>query len=302
MAYFIYTLKSVPDDACFHAVRNAIWKPLYAAKFKSKISATLVSRLTEQTMDLWRYRVHQLEATGLPTFKEITARFSCNCPPVTAQFNVDYQGKVQSCQRHLICPWCWARRYVIQSWNLIQAQAPLQQLPIVADPNGLYVFDHVVREPQLDAPSLDLGNIARRLPAILRLTWKIFKQAGATACLSLGNVEPALIQEQKAWVITSRYLGLCIQDFRAQASDELRVEPLTRSNLGKALARFARYPAGMLRAPVERVIQALAAQKGQRLYGRHGSLHGNAGVHIPPQPTQPQTPNWIADPALWGSN
>jgi hypothetical protein len=107
---FHYKVLDVRHSSRYKAMRSAVYFPIFGDGWIRKwgVGGTAV-RLT----GLWRKRVLELRNAGWHPFESrIDRQYARNCPP----FGVIATTTARACGRAMVCPLCYARRYVLKSF------------------------------------------------------------------------------------------------------------------------------------------------------------------------------------------
>jgi len=261
--------------------------PLTGPRHKGEVDRE--AKIVEATLKLieqWRARVYALRAEGWkrPTGKSLI--YTLNCPPVGVLTN---RQKLRPCNQYAVCPFCWCRRYVEETFNRLE--------------NAYY------GEERKQPLKLDLVEVTttERLPTdewTLPLLFELIQDHRADylrnslpneGAFQLYSIEPPDSRSQSTvsrWKFQQRILAMIdpVQenpsnkvDFVGQRRVVRRYNGIIRKKLGIAVGRACRYPKQMMHGPKATVAELLEMRrnwggegsKGFRMSGYCGLLRNN---------------------------
>lgn len=221
-------------------------------------------------LDRWRARLEQLRLEGWrPVSDKIGLIFLMNCPLVGV--TTDQTG-LRPCNHSNICPFCWARTYVMGPFNRI-THALLDPKSKI-DSSLTTVWESYVRVwfNRKDNTPSDIfeGSISRKLENINRCF------SSTTGAYSLYSVEP----ESDNWKLNLRTLLLMpsrktppedvsfVED-GCQVSRSVRVNEgeINHQSLAAILGRIGSYPNSLLTGPSDLVCRILQDKTTKTLNG-----------------------------------
>ena len=186
------------------------------------------------------------------------------------------RAKLKCCEHATVCPWCWSRLVVKRTFD--QVVATLAKLGETFDPAapGLakYKLIATVIRGVEDANVLQPKALLDWTDSTMRRTKLKFAKVAAGSAL-LGVVAPS----RAGWVYSIRALALVPRDYPTKVTKPKTPEytPLTKRSIARAVARFARYPKGMLTGDLGRTMRLLELRGDYRLLrfgGVFTKLHG----------------------------
>jgi hypothetical protein len=245
----------VPTDVVSRAARDAILGRLYVTNSQHQPSDPAYKPQALRLLSDWRDRVTALARLGWLGAKGASASYARNCPPCLVEWSGS-TAKKRCCLEYAICPWCWARVNVSQTYARLQRAR--QALGAVG--NRCEEFRYLSLNIREELPDLnEVIQYATEVGLILCNTWIAMREKceafGACAYVS---VYPFRHRYRALY----RAVGIVDADFHS-TSDRVRTEPMTEQGLLTAVTRYAAYPRGRLRAPAAEVVDLLNALRGQ---------------------------------------
>jgi hypothetical protein len=113
MADIEYRVIAVRRAYRYRAMRGAVFFPLFGANWLRRTPEESLSKLRR----MWYKRIRSLKKAGwarLPD--ELATQYMRNCPP----FGVITKSSARCCNVALLCPFCYARRYVLESFLAVE--------------------------------------------------------------------------------------------------------------------------------------------------------------------------------------
>jgi hypothetical protein len=277
-----FTILSVPRHAGALAERMAVLKPLTPGLTLAKDEQVQVS--ARRVLELWRRRCNVLRQEGWELAQSTRFSFMRNCPMavVHARPNSD-QRYTRPCNTIAICPWCWARRVVKRTWDSVTRGMELLH-SLYTPERTEYPYKLIVgtQNGRVDDSSSQPGDLINQMQSSMTTTKRAWKR------LAIGSAFLAVLYPAKSgnWHYSNRLLALV--PTAATVSDQYRVvtNP-TRRKVAEAVARFARYPSGLIFGDPDMTIRLLNARAGQRMFRTAGAFY--AGTRIVPPDDDEET-------------
>lgn len=270
-------------------------------------------------MRLWRRRVNLLAAHGwTPVREPLAYLYAVNCPPVGVRTN---HKSLWTCKHRLVCPWCWCRHYVRDTyWRFSQAlfSGHASDVP--------YPYSLVLVRTDRHYPvGEDAWTAADVLRAFVQPNKGLYYQQrmktalGATVLCSVEPPRPRL--PNPCWTVQQRILavvreddldgyyeepdlGQHAEDYGAWATRTVERFPHPRrATLAGAVGKYAEYPTLMLTGGLRNTLAVYNAhmpavsrtssgkikkKDGLRLSAVYGVLRGV--VEIPKEDEHDQMP------------
>jgi hypothetical protein len=304
MSDFSYTLTWIPSHAENHAARLAVLYPLTGIGRGLEGEELQMKTLKAGRMLLkrWRVRLSMMHSAGWEQVANVRAlQYARNCWP-GGMFGVKEGIRGHSCRHLNLCPWCWARQ-VTRIFRILQAARGERLAKEEDTRNGSYnvrLFSMVHEE------RFDLGvDLKQRLTYNINLLRFMVENNPVSGSYYTVSLAPWLLYGQeneeksittKGWKLHAKVLGLLAAGARLESLPLLRkksadqgwvlhggVEGTNPTNdaLRDHVARVCRYPATLLQARPDRVLEVLRARQKLRLTEFTGTLRGQkeAGAH-----------------------
>jgi len=272
VADVIYTLQSVPKHAGENAERSAVLWPLTGVR--PDLGDAETDRGVQQVLALWRFRCLELHREGYPMFAGVKFQYARNCPPAGVVTSPDGGvRKLKRCGHSAVCPWCWSRLVVRRTFDqVVETLSGLGETYDRASP-GLSRYKLVATS--LGGVDRDAKGQPRArlnlLDATMRRSKRRFEKVAAGMAM-LSVVAPS----KSGWAYSTRFLVLVPRDYPTK-DGAVEYALLTRRAVARAVARFARYPKGVLTGDLGRTMRLLEARGEYRLLrfgGVFTKLHG----------------------------
>lgn len=276
MADFNFTLVSVPRKAGALAERTAVLRPLTGLRDLTRDAD--VTEAVGRVLARWRGRCNVLRQTGWKGAGEVKFQYMRNCPPAGVYMRPDTRTRFsRACRQTAVCPWCWARDVVKRTYDAtIRAMAAADSLYrpgaagypyklVTATTRGTVADDGA-------QPRAALDRVARLLAQRSKVTGRV--TAGVAF---LATVAPS----GAGWLYSTRLLALVPAAYEPRPDTRVVTHP-TRRRVAAAVARFARYPAGLLTGDPAMAVRLLALRPEYRLFRLAGVFHGANRHRRPP--------------------
>ncbi len=272
MSDFRFNITKVLNHAGALAERTAVLRSICSQREMTTDSA--VEDAVHLVMRLWRRRCNQLrEAQWGPA---VTKQFQYmrNCPPVSVVARPETaRGSSLPCNIAGACPWCWGRAIVKRTFDAVLGAMEATGSTVSTGVEGAYpfrlaVYTRSVRVPGFADPAPQFSQVSRGMDK----TKTRFK-ARSQGFVQLGVVSPG----KAGWVVSHRFLGLFAPDAQPPKTATV-IERPTKRKIAAAVARFARYPVGMLRGEIDPTVLALDRRLGFKLLRFAGCLHGGGSM------------------------
>jgi len=225
-----------------------------------------------EVLRLWRRQVVQLRDAGWGPAQGVRFQYLRNCPPSGVEMKPaagSPRMRLRSCTCQSVCPWCWSREVARRSFDA--TVAALERLGETFERGETLErrFKLVVStsaDVRIDSKREPGASLDQLVGSLGRAKHELGKFAAGFGLL--GVVSPG----KTGWVYSQRAIALVPCDRPPGSAATKTYDPPTRRNLAKAVARFARYPAGMLRGDADRAVRLLAARGSYRLLRFSGAF------------------------------
>ena len=271
MADVVYTLKSVSKYAGAIAERSAVLWPLTGVRPDQE---DRMNQAAQRVLAAWRQRCLDLHRAGYSKLQGLRLQYARNCPPAgVVMVPEGRRAKLQCCRQMAVCPWCWSRLVVKRTFD--QVVATLATLGETHDPAapGLAKYKLIVTSrphKAEDGPTQPRALLDHLSLSLSRSKHQLKKVAAGYAMLAVAA------PGKEGWVHSTRALVLIPRDYPTKPKNP-EYTPLTKRAIARAVARFARYPRGMLAGDVRqtrRLLEARAHCRFLRFGGVFTKLHG----------------------------
>lgn len=270
MADVNFTTQFVPRHAGAKAQRLAVLKPL--APGVDLVHDAEVPAAVFQALGYWRRRCNELREVGWEPAQGVKFQYMRNCPPTVASMRPDNRrGYTRPCRVTSACPWCWCREVVKRTWDVVRAAMDQTGNMFVRGGGGNYPHKLAIRTARVlvqdseDQPRTLLDKIS----TLLLRTKRVYEKHSVGACY-LAIVHPS----KGGWAYTTRVLTLLPQEYQVREGTRVVVHP-TRRNVATAVARFARYPRGLMFGDADRLRRLLEVRSRYRLLRFAGVFSSN---------------------------
>lgn len=255
----------------------------------STVSEDAVDRdaaITESTLQLieqWRGRVHALRGEGWERAVGKNLIYTLNCPPVGVLTN---RQKLRPCNQYAVCPFCWCRRYVEETFNRLEYAyyGEDRKTPLKLD---------LVEVKTTEFLSIDEWNLLGLFQFIQdHRTDYLSEHLPNEGAFQLYTIEPPDPRSQNTvprWKYQQRILAMidpaqespsAEPDFSGQRRVVHRHNGINRKKLGRAVGHACLYPKQMMHGPKAIVAELLELRrnwggersKGFRMSGYYGLL------------------------------
>lgn len=263
-----YIIEEVRRTDRDRAMRGAVLLPVFGAGGAEDSPARL-----QQLRERWHRRLMTLYRAGWPALEGVNLQYARNCPP----FGVRTPQASRTCNRILICPFCWARRIVGKVYdrmhNWLSSQEPFglsEQVTLLEFRTTASVKPRqgvLWRAERLRIAA----DMIRDLSCSARLQER--NAYDARAMISLHSVR---LEERKLLVTRSGFLFVPaakkIERLKfPSAQHRLKVHlSMTRRSMQQAVSRVCAYPKSMLAAPADLLLHVLEAFHGVHLLASAG--------------------------------
>lgn len=147
MPDFDYVVTAVRDAYRHRTSRKAVLLPLLGKTAPGSFNdLRMIDEAMYQLRQLWHRRIEQMRNAGwLPAQSDKHVQFLRNCPPCGVQTNL----YLHECGRSILCPFCYARDYVLKPFLHIEVAlfgrigAPGVPLNPKAPPNRKLIQFHI---------------------------------------------------------------------------------------------------------------------------------------------------------------
>jgi len=255
-----------------------------------------VMRAHVEVRELWRRRVLALRATGWSRLMKGTVDFARNCPE--AGFWLDRQLRLRPCGMQMICPWCWCRYYVHETFLRLKYALWRTVDTPTRPPFQFDIYDCVTQEGwPLHTPVSRLYDRVERLRK-QTLRKEVPHNLGA---FQLFTIEPPDTRcKLPEWEIKQRLLVLV--DLGAPGPPQEPVwipgeQPadyhrnvrltaardehgLTQTQLTGPIGRVCQYPSQMLRGPRDMTVELLEYRGKYRKTSEQGKRKSATGFRM----------------------
>lgn len=269
MADVHFKTEFVPKHALALAQRAAVLRAITPKIVP--VNEAAVEAAVFRTLQLWRRRCNVLKKAGWEAAKSVKFQYMRNCPPTCVSMRpVGDNRYTRPCNVMALCPWCWARFIVKRTWDAVvpamEAAGSLFSPDRIGYPYKLCVLTaHGRMEDSGPQPRALLDQMSGQLTRSKRL-W---------APLAKGSAFLAVVHPTKAgWAYSTRVLALMPKAYQPIEGMRVVAEP-TRRGVAEAVARFARYPVGMMYGDPVQTIRLLNERSRYRLLRTAGVFHGN---------------------------
>ncbi|QDU18930.1 hypothetical protein [Urbifossiella limnaea] len=273
MADVRFVVASVPRSAAAMAERQAVLCRV-SGKREFQIDAA-VEAAAKAVLRRWRTRLAQLREAGWGPIQGLKFQYARNCPPagVVARPADGERSSVRPCGLTGVCPWCWSRDRVLATfdrvWEVLLATGDARAGEVPAErPNRLLV--RVVT-----------GVSSARLPgeAMAAASYRIDKTVRTRRGLLVGGYLLVTVQPRPSggWSWSIRSLVLAPAGYESTPGSVEVARP-TRRTVAAAVAKFARYPLGMMTADPGRTAEVLDARGPFRMYRAFGAFSRNSAI------------------------
>jgi len=255
-----------------------LWQPK-----KGEDATVKIFKHMKNLTNLWHglaINLHKAHWSSLDSKQKLGS--ALGCPPVGVTTNHPRQF---TCQRPLVCPFCFARQRVMEAFMLLERFFyPNMQPETKACTGGWYLTEFIRRGDQPVQPWVP-GNIAHWTKYYAALS--IVPPAKRRKEMTLANAQHGIVQFQldlpRKGILGGTRRGLLLSrkpvtreqiDLKAETHHFLcmRLDKVVKvkQHLARACATVFAYPASMLRAPVEDVMAVLSSLEGRRLQTVYG--------------------------------
>jgi hypothetical protein len=264
-----FVFESAPRSAPAFAQRVAVLHRIAGKSPNWSPEAAIKS--AEAVLGKWRRVLVQLREVGWGPAQGVRFQYARNCPPAGVVAQAVGRDRVRPCHMLGVCPWCWARERVLatfdRTWEVMLASGDAAAGEVPAErPNRLRVL-------------VATGVSAARDPGdvMAAVGYRIDKTVRTRRGVLAGGLLLATVQPRPAggWSWTLRSLTLAPAGFPLKPG-ATEVESPTRRAVAAAVAKFARYPLGMMTADPARVAEVLTARGAFRLYRAFGAFSRNS--------------------------
>lgn len=257
-----YRITALTKNQALQTARLAtLWK---LTKFDKKEELRCVTRALEHLRHMWHGRLQALRLAD-PRFVTGTGyQYMWSCPPFGVTTD---QTDVPTC-KHVLCPFCWARRVVVKTWSRVY--------PAILDEERSTEKRPRYRE------DVRLVRLAKQ--------W-IWERADVKASEIRASLEQSrdwLDQEVKplglvqlytteargtSWIVSRRALALMRADAELPQIEGTKQEvPLRLPELRSAVAQTCAYPNGWLHGDIEATLNLLNATRRFRRISYRGEF------------------------------
>ncbi len=255
-----YNLISVPRHAGAFAERIAILRPVSPkSDLRSDIEVWKAVKFTQQQ---WRRRLVQLRDAGWGPAQGLRGQYLRNCPPAIVNSRPDTCESSRFCRLGMVCPWCWARRVVKRTWDIVTSVLlrldSMYQRGRSEYPYKLVYYrgGGVIADDE-NEPKFRLAYSSNGLDQARR----DFRKEGMVALANLAVVQPL---KEGRWGFSRRCLAIFPSSAPPMSIKHVTVKP-TRRNVARLVGQFARYPAGNLFGDVNQLVRLLSVRSRYRL-------------------------------------
>ncbi len=272
-----------------HSARAARWAvltPCCGAEWRQRPFPQMMKHLRH----LWQRRVSSLadvltDPIRADTYAgRLAGTYWKNCPP----FSTVTPPKTLRCSKRLICPFCYARDYVIKTMQVCQAalydRRRRQPVPLAAlDETILVDFTTSIRF--VSASDRNWQTRPGRVAATMELVRNVVTRNKRDESAVMGHLGGVVLQrlqfEAESWTLLRSGVFLCNArdyDRRPVPPDTeretrlVRVSSPTRENLARAVGRAFRYPDSVLVTAPEIVREYVQQLKGVNMWQSYGIL------------------------------
>lgn len=234
------------------AGRGALFYPLLPKKILLNEEMDSIAKV-EAVLAKWRLGVLRLREAR---YRDCTASrgwYLSNCLPALGRWTAQSSQSAAYCMRSHVCPWCWVRSRCHGVYRTIEQAMRRLDLPLTGKDTHKKHALLLYRESQLVDISgfgeehlpIYLASLQRLATNSLSYLWQLrikpFGGLGDAACLSIepGPAGPVI-------QVSERHLALVPADYPVGNERSMRLYRPTKVQLGRALARFAEYPSGLL--------------------------------------------------------
>lgn len=273
-----FRCRQILTSSRYHAARQAVLTPILTPSWiPDGVPAAL-----RDVQHLWRRQVVRLYAQNWPYLQTDKALgYYRNCPP----FGVWNDPPCRTCKRPLICPFCYARTFIIEPFKAFELALfgdLAKRKPL--DPK-LKLFEYTTkinfwrpgRPPVRTWHSADIKGAVRKMLMYARIDFR----HEIETCRPLGGVVMQRVNPTKTQfqlVRSALLLGHELLEPATTLGDlDVRVHyPITRAALLQAFSRSCRFPAGVLRVHPSFLSYYLKQFRSTRMIERYGLLRGLA--------------------------
>lgn len=274
MSDYAFDTRFVPMSGAAKVERMSVLWPVIGRR---SYSVEHVTEDIDAVLYRWRRRLSALFRRGRDVIpSDLQLQLMRNCHPAGAATSVvgqEPEFTAWRCNVESFCPWDWARR-AGETYQEISRRLP-ERMSKDKPTHALYLLTERVSE--------EAGGWGdRRLHEFLAYgAWKLseaLRRSKAVMGVRLSTLEPwSSRKEVKRWVFRHRLLLLYRTGSRVPASvvgdrKGVVVDTPERKDLQNVVARFFRYPVGLLKGPLDMVPAALKAREGLRLCEHSGAL------------------------------
>lgn len=280
--YAVKTAEPIQTHAQ-RAARWAVFTPLFGPRWRFQELHDVLARLRK----LWHRRLDTLQEVGWSPSGNSAAfaadkrlQYVRNCPP----FSVDLKDYGQTCNMPKLCPFCYARRFVIQPMQWLETIL-FKSSPQLSRVRDLILVDFTT---SIRFTRRDLNWMTRRASRgevfeSIAATLQAGKKREVDSVNHVGGVTLQRVEfDDDGWTLLRSGVFICngadyeLQNFRPATCETVRkrVSPPTRKHLARAVARAFRYPANLLVTAPEIVKEYSDLMHRRRLVERYGLLRG----------------------------